>query len=151
MRSIVVLLLATVLTGTATAQTSEPSVHVFSLREFALDQYRIDNHRDSYLDYEDPDGATGEHWIGGIAAEFTIDFIKRGDWGLYFDNRVHSAGTNAQIREVGWRYDLGLQLGPDVQAYWAHHSRHVLDAEREDRFPLDNSFGVRATFYRRDK
>lgn len=123
--------------------------HILSLREFDLDAYRLDNHRDSYMQYADP-GQDGEHWTKGIATDFKLDMVKYGEYGLYWDNRVEMFATNAQPREVGWRYEVGLQLGPRLQAYWLHHSRHVLDDARDDRFPLHNSVGAKYVFYRRD-
>ncbi len=144
------LLLVALLPLAQRAQGDE--LHIMSLRDFDLDYSSIRNHRDSYLQYDDCYKDTGnECFRYGIATDFTIDLVGQGNYGLYWGNRVHSAATNAQMREIGWMYELGLQLGPDVQIYADHHSRHVLDADRPERFPLDNFYGIRVTFYRRDK
>jgi hypothetical protein len=125
-------------------------LHLVSLREFSMEYYSVANHRDTYMQYADPaDEGSEEAWIGGTAVSFNLDLLKRGDWGLYWNNRVHGEGTDAQFREVGWQFETGLQLGADLQLYMHHHSRHVLDAERDERFPLDNFYGARVTFYRR--
>jgi hypothetical protein len=144
-RVLTALILLLGLTPVASAQ----ELHLLSLRELNIEYYRIDNHRDSYFEYADRSEQREEHWVGGTAANYTLDMVKYGNWGLYWDNRIHGEGTDAQFREVGWQYELGLQLGPKLQAYWNHHSRHVLDDSRADRFPLDNFYGVRWVYYRR--
>ncbi len=137
------------LAGNAVAQ----DLQLLSLREFSFDSYRLGNRRDSYLGYADPNDATDEteRWLGGFATNFDIDLIKYGDWGLYHNNRVFGNGTTAQFREVAWQYEIGAQLGWQLQVYWNHESRHVLDSARDDNFPLTNMYGARYTFYRRDR
>lgn len=143
-----VIVLVVTLFGT-TAKAAE--LHLLSLEEMSFEIYDIADHQDSYMGYQDPDHAEAgeEAWLGGFAANFDVDLLKYSDWGLYWLNRVHGEGTNAQVRQVGWEYELGLQLGPKLELYWLHHSQHVLDAERDDHYPLDNFYGARLTFYRR--
>jgi hypothetical protein len=126
---------------------------LLDLREFGMEYYSIADHRDSYMGYADPDDnpSGDEAWVGGVAANYTLDLVMRRNIGLYWDNSIHGEGTNSQFREVGWRYELGAQLGDSVQLFWKHHSRHVLDAQRSERFPLDNFYGLRVVFYRRPK
>ena len=146
----IILALLWCLAGTAAAQ----EWHIMSLKEFDLDAFEIRNHRDAY--YLIPDaqhaGPNEEHWNNGIATDFMIDVAKYGDWGIYWGNRVDEWSTTAQVREVSWKYDLGLQLGPDLDFRWEHHSRHLMDdhTQSSDRFPLDNTFNLRFVFYRRN-
>jgi hypothetical protein len=132
----------------ATAQEAR----VLSLRELSMEGYQVKNRRDSFLEYKDPAKAEGEeHWVGGYAATFALDLIKYGDYGLYHLDRVFCNGTNAQVREVGHQWEAGAQLGPYLQVFYQHESRHVLDAARDERFPLTNYIGGRITFYKRDR
>lgn len=140
-------LTALLLCGSAQAQ----ELHLLSLEEFSMEFYRLGNNRDSYLDYRDPqdNSEERERWFGGASANFNLDLVKFGNWGIYHHNRVYGNATNAQFREVAWDFELGAQLGSRLQVYHHHLSRHVLDADRDDRFPLTNRYGARFIFYKR--
>lgn len=96
---------------------------------------------------------------GRVAIEFDLRLLN--DW-LYWNNRVHGEGTDGQFQTVGWYYELGLDLGK-VQLFWQHHSRHVMDREqpyywderretwKRAKFPVEDSYGIRLIFYKRDK
>lgn len=142
-------LLAVLLLLSGSAQAQE--LHLLSLDEFSMDYYRLGNNRDSYMDYRDPqdNSEERERWFGGASANFNLDLVKYGNWGIYHNNRVYGNATNAQFREVAWNYELGAQLGPKLQVWWEHLSRHVLDADRDDRFPLTNKYGISYVFYKR--
>ena len=148
----IIIFLAFYLLGTGIAALSYgDELHVLSLREFSMDAYKIGNNRDSYYQYADPTEDEGERWLGGAAVNFDLDLVGTRDWGLRWDNRVHGEGTEAQFRTVGWQYRLGLQLGPKFSLYHEHHSRHVLDADRDDKFPLENFYGARVVFFERER
>lgn len=126
----------------AYAQTS-----YFDLSKFALEYWRIDNNRDGYLEIEDPGGDAKEHWLYGSAATFDLDLVATENWGLYWDNYVHMDSTNKQVRHVGWEWEGGLRIGDTLEVFHYHHSRHILEAERPDRYPLVNRYGARWVFY----
>jgi hypothetical protein len=120
-------------------------------RELSMEAYRLDDHRTAdfkYADYNDPQGR--EHWVGGLGLNWDIDLLKHGDDGLYFRNRVHTEGTDAQLRQVGWQYELGIAAANKVEVFWMHHSQHHMDADNDGRrYPLDNWYGARLVFFRR--
>jgi len=99
-----------------------------------------------------------DKWMGRVAAEFDLSLI---DDVLFWRNDVHGEAALGKFMTLGWRYELGLYLGPHVEAFWEHHSRHTLDVEPgiyydrlrnevlQSRFPVEDSFGLRITFYKR--
>jgi hypothetical protein len=120
---------------------------LLDLREFSFEGYHLADHRDENLTF---DGSDKEPWRGGLATNFDLDLLKYRDYGLVWLNRVHGAGSYKQMREVGWQYRVGLELGPKLMLFWDHHSRHLLDTGNDYGFPLDNSFGAKITFFKRD-
>jgi hypothetical protein len=145
----VVVLLVLLWTGSARAADAAGP----GLRDFSMEYYRIANHRDAYWPYPDATKAESgeEHWAYGFATQFNLRLLSVGPGTVYWDNRVHGEATNAQVREVGWQYEAGLDVARRVQLYYGHHSRHILDtagATDSIRFPLDNVYGARVVFYR---
>ena len=129
--------------GSTAASAAE--LRLLDLREFSFDTYELADRRDSYFDYPD------DTWRGGTAVNFNLDLVRRGDWGLAWDNRVFGNGTTAQYREVGWQYQVAIDTGPKLRWFWEHESRHILDDRRKDDFPLTNMYGLRINFYKRDE
>jgi hypothetical protein len=125
--------------------------HLIEPREVYLDAYDNGEVHDPYL-Y--PDDATL-----GYGANFIMNFdvLKYGPYGLHWDNRLHfdQSRENGQVRHAGWEYGLYLTLlarddeTPIIEAFHQHHSRHILDREREFHFPVYDRFGVRFVLYER--
>lgn len=127
---------------------------LIELEQFSLSFTKFGCNRD----HQTPDLDCYEY-RGRVATEFDLRLFN--DW-LYWNNRVHGEGTEAKFETMGWHYELGLDLGK-IQLFWEHHSRHVLDREqpyywderrdtwRQVKYPVEDSYGVRLIFYRRDK
>lgn len=96
-------------------------------------------------------------WRGRVAAQFDLGLLKYGFW----RNDVHAEGTEAKFMTVGWHWELGAKLGKQVELIYEHHSRHTMDKEqpyswtpdtdylRQNKYPVEDSFGVRIIFYKR--
>lgn len=125
--------------------------HLLSLSEMTLESAKVVNNDDPYFPYQDPKGATGEHWTGYTAINFNLDLVEYDHWGLYWNNRVDTFTTNDQYRTVSWEWEGGANLYDRAQLFWHHHSSHLLDAGSTEHFPLQNFYGCRVTLYRRDK
>lgn len=125
------------------AVASAADWRLLELREFSFDAYKLADNRDSYFLYE------REEWYGGTAANFNLDLVRRDTVGLFWNNSVVGNGTRAQYREVLWRFKVGVDLGPKLQLYLDHESRHILDERRDDPYPLYNAYGARITFFKR--
>jgi len=135
-------LLVVVMGMIATSGLGE-SLRLLSLDRMAMRYARIADYHDSYFaDVEH------EQWFGHVSAQWDLSLLRYGDYGLYWHNNVHGESTK-QFRQVGWQYELGIQLGRKLSVYWEHHSRHLLDATSADRFPLTNTYGLEITFYER--
>lgn len=62
---------------------------------------------------------------------------------IYWRNRVHGEFDTSQARLIGWQFEVGVKIWK-IEAYRAHHSQHVLDAEHPwMRFPVQDTIGLR--------
>src|SRR5690606_17563458 len=124
-------------------------LRLLHLNEFNLEIWRIADFRDEYMGFAQPSNkkpGVHEHWDKGIAATFNLDLFRYRKVGVYFNNFVHTDGTNHQVRSVGWKWDAGVSLNSKLDVFYKHHSRHVMDAERDSKFPLENRYGIRFKF-----
>lgn len=116
-----------------------------------MEYWKTQNNQDPYWPYQDPQGATREHWQDGAATTFNLNLVRFQDYSLYWRNYVHMDDTNRQVRQVGWQWEAGVSMADRVEGFWYHHSQHVLDAQETYHFPLVNRYGVRVIFYQRDR
>ncbi len=72
---------------------------------------------------------------------------------LTWENTVYFYGDDAQVRKVGWHFDVGLKLNEYFTVIHNHQSDHDVDHDRNDpqfgnrpKFPLQNSYGLRFNF-----
>ncbi len=78
---------------------------------------------------------------------------------VYWRNSVHSEGTRDKFETVGWQYEFAIPLPGNLELFMAHHSRHNMDQETpqpsegdyKQRFPVEDSYGIRFNLYRRPK
>lgn len=125
--------------------------HLLELDTFSMEYWKIEDQREGYTQYDKPGTGNGkEEWRGGAAANFDLNLISYKGLGLYWDNKVFMNGTDHQVRHVGWQWEAGIGLGKSVDVFWYHKSQHVLDATYEEKFPLENHYGVRYIWYERD-
>ena len=62
---------------------------------------------------------------------------------LYSESKISSTVGDSQFRYVAIDTEFGLNTTLGVQVYIKHYSGHMLDAVSEDRFPQENSIGIR--------
>lgn len=92
---------------------------------------------------------TGE-WRRGAQFIFDLRLFEYVSW----RNKVHMDGTNSQLRNAGWEFDVSLDRYA-IQPFYYHHSQHALDAvgaddpRRSNDYPLVDRYGVRFVFYKR--
>lgn len=123
--------------------------HLLELQEMNMEASRFGTNRDPLTpSYSD------DAYYGRVAANFNLRLLDV----FYWNNYVHTEGTTSQVRTVGWQWDLGLHVSKQIDFFYQHHSRHVMDAEdpvyytdrdtREQiRYPMENSYGIRLRFY----
>jgi hypothetical protein len=94
----------------------------------------------------------GHQYVGRVATDFQLRILEVGYW----KNEVHTEGTEGQLQTVGWHYEMGVRLHKSMSAFYEHHSRHRMDSAnvidynrdlRPDRFPVEDSYGIRLHFY----
>lgn len=135
----------------ANAESYLPN-RLWHLNDFSIEYYEYpQGMRDPYFIETDNTSKSGRftQFERGSAVNFDTEILKYGYW----DNRVHMDMDDTQVRHVGWLWELGLHLGPYVDVFHNHHSRHGLEYKnpREDRFPVSDQYGVRFTFVRDGK
>lgn len=70
---------------------------------------------------------------------------------FYFNNYVHGttdknlASGGGQFRKVGWQSEIGVRISPQFEAFFTHHSQHVMDTPYliGDRWPCEDGVGFR--------
>lgn len=131
--------------------TCEPA-KAQSLQYFGYEFSEVYNERDPYLPEFDlrreqaqPD--QGEYWDTRSAILFNLNLIEfTPSYRMYWDNEIYGFTTTQQYRTAGWEWEAGFQLDR-VDLFWHHHSRHVLEQERDLSYPLHDRYGLRITFY----
>ena len=125
-------------------------IRLLEVESVDVEGFKNSFYRDPYIDQYSTDANNQEYWIGGAAVNFDLTLVEvTRDFQLYWKNRVHMDGTNKQVRHVGWWWDLGLTLGPKLDLFYNHHSRHCLECNSDQGYPLRDSYGVRFKVYKR--
>lgn len=93
-----------------------------------------------------------DRYTGRVATDFGLRILEVGYW----NNTVHTEGTESQLQTVGWHYEMGIRVHKQVSVFHEHHSRHRMDSEVIDtdpnddyrtKFPVEDSYGIRMQFY----
>jgi hypothetical protein len=115
----------------------------------SLDVSRFSCNRDPMT----PDIPCGEY-KGRARLNFNLglfnDLVK-------WENSLHGEGTQAKFTTVGWHYVLSIPTPWGIEPFMEHHSRHTMDTgqptiagrDRPERFPVEDSVGIRITFFER--
>lgn len=92
----------------------------------------------------DPQIYSEEHFRHRVQFDLGLQFLKYGFW----KNNIHLETNRSQVKTAGWEYDMGVHLGPYIDVFHHHHSRHVLDSDNDipGKFPVEDSYGVRFNF-----
>lgn len=110
---------------------------------FSVEAYKIANMRDAYIPEYSVYTNDPEYWTHGAAVNWDLDLVRQGDWIWFWRNRVHEAATNKQVRQVGWRWDLGINWRNKIEFSHEHHSQHVLDRQGNGFYPNIDQYAVR--------
>lgn len=97
---------------------------------------RVHNNRSYYLN--EPRSATYDLNLG-------VDF----DFPLstYFRNKVVSTTDHSQFRFIGYHFEVGGEPIDNIEVYLRHFSGHAMDDQFPNRFPEDNTIGIRWIFF----
>ena len=118
------------------------------LQEVSVDSYRILGKRDPYF----PEMGL-EDWKAGADFIIKADLFKY----AYWNNRLHMASDQSQIRHVGLESEFGFHLLPKTfDFYYYHHSQHVTERApqeffegRRHQFPVEDEIGVRLYLFKK--
>ena len=141
------LLLLMVLAPIAEAR-SWKHLKLVELDEVSVEAYDIISKRDHFfpdMDHED--------WGSGANFYIKNRFLEY----MFWNNRLHLSSDQTQIRHVGWEFDAGFHIIPDIlDIYYYHHSEHVTeDAPSEvfsgqrRQFPVQDYYGIRVYLYKK--
>ncbi len=97
-----------------------------------------------------------DQYLGRVRVGFDLALLN--DL-VYWRNSVHSEGTSNKFETVGWQYEFAIPLPGNLELFMAHHSRHNMDQETpqpdaevyKQRFPVEDSYGIRFKVYERRK
>jgi hypothetical protein len=73
----------------------------------------------------------------GLALNFDWKIVRYDKHYVFWENEWAFYSEETHVRDVYWDFKLGLTIVPDVvRMYYRHKSEHILDLEREQRFPV---------------
>ena len=124
---------------------------VFELRELYLLHKKFgDGSRNPLID---DNGLENRELDREVSLIWNMDILEYG----YFDNKILSyvdrfkdSGESDQFRLVGWNLQLGIRLTGWLWVEYDHFSKHQLDNEAPGKFPVEDAFGIRVYFYKKD-
>ncbi len=117
-----------------------------------LEGSKVKTLRDPYIPEHTTGDNNGEEWDYGAAMMIDLCLLCIGDWKAFWNNRVHTHGTDSQVRHVGWYWELGVDLYPDrVRIFHRHHSQHCMECEGTPtrEYPLLDEYVVQFDMFRR--
>lgn len=79
-----------------------------------------------------------ERWAYESIIEVDVDYNK-----MYFNNDIIGYVTNRNYRYISWDFEIGYNLGKVIKLYYHHKSEHVMELERDTKYPLHDSVGFK--------
>jgi hypothetical protein len=146
-------LILSIITSTTATAGPQGNYRLLELDSLSTEVWKIGDNRDPYFPYSRPgdSNSTEEEWYGGAAFQINTTLIQIKLWSIYWNNHPYMNGTRHQVRQAGWEWEAGGSYSRCLDLYWLHHSTHLLDQSSPYPYPLINRFGVRVTFFDRDK
>lgn len=92
-----------------------------------------------------------DQWKGRTALDFDLSLFHYLKW----RNHIHAEGTTSKYETIGWKFDLAVPLGKQVELMYQHHSQHRMDAEDASHrldgegftgYPVEDSYGIKLKF-----
>lgn len=105
--------------------------------KLSVEHKKIKNKRDPYF----PDKGD---WTNKTDLLWDVNLYNR----VFWENNTYMEMDYA-VRHIGWHYKLGISPSGYFDFVWEHHSRHVAEAlppEGIDKFPVEDSYGIRLNF-----
>ena len=103
----------------------------------SVDFFKTIKKRDAYL-VEDSDSFTS-----GNNFNLKLRILEVFRW----DNKLHINSTSAQIRHVGWEFEVRMDYFTPIQPFYYHFSQHALERDRGNgAFPVEDKYGLRFIF-----
>lgn len=79
---------------------------------------------------------------GYLNLRFNITIHKK----TYINQNILSTYTTKQFRAIAWNPEVGYNFDSGVDVYYKHYSGHALDSKIGQKFPENNSVGIRFNF-----
>lgn len=118
-------------------------LYILEPRDIYFDLYENEHVEDPYLSPVDSE-------LGyGLNARTDFNVVRYNKYSLFVGSLMHfdQSKRTGQVRHVGWEYEVGMDLFKyncsGIQFIKQHHSRHILEAEREAHFPVYDRIGIR--------
>jgi hypothetical protein len=86
----------------------------------------------------------GRHADQGLELAMDVDLVGP----VFWNNAIHYMTEGSDSIYVGWNYQLGIRILPDLSAGWEHFSQHMIgQSEISPHFPLFDGPFVQWTIY----
>jgi hypothetical protein len=103
------------------------------------------------LNYELYHPSAVDSWLreGGFKPHEGLDLGMNLDLarGVYWDNTIKAVTDTGQYRSVAWEFRLYVKPFANLEVGYHHESRHLLDAQAPDHFPVADRLQVNWTIY----
>ncbi len=133
---------------------------LFEVDRLDMEYYKYRNgYRNPYLITSGDDTTDGYRpmvLVDGSELNMNLSIAKY----MYWRNRFHMASDQYKhVKYVGWEYEGGLDISSltsstiPVELFQHHHSQHGLEYvnPRGDKFPVEDTYGIRFIFINRMK
>jgi hypothetical protein len=111
---------------------------------FTEGQYHGNVNRDPYLGIDNAKEKFEYHT--SLAWEFDLVCIEDSAICMYWNNEILAKTTTRQYRSVAWEFEVGFNL-KRVEFFYNHMSRHCLECNADQSYPLENYVGFRLNIY----
>lgn len=91
----------------------------------------------------------GEYWSYNVNLGVKTDLYAFDKFRVYWDQNIIGYSTNVQYRKVTWDWELGARTGQYVDLFWHHRSEHGLETNLDQRYPIEDVYGIRFYLYRK--
>lgn len=105
--------------------------------EMFVEYRKVQGLRDPYYSKEQ-----NSNWTQVGEFHLQLSALRR----VYWNNNFHLRMDQSQVRHVGWEYTMGAKVTDWFHIIKYHHSQHCTECVRPERFPVEDSYGVRVYF-----
>ena len=95
-----------------------------------------------FQDYRNPYIPEEKNWdfMGNFHNTYSLFKV------IYWDTDLHLAANHSQVLYGGLEYRLGIHITDNLDVFKYHASDHIFDHTETNKFPVQDSYGIRVYF-----